>query len=144
MASYNAIRDARNQELSEELNKTRSYARELQAAVDELTAGNIERDRYIHGLASFDEMQTTNDRVGKLEDLVRVLTVQRSASGPANGRSPSLSQRVPVTGSNGLQTMELNVPKGNPLKPLKENRAPSRAASTDKIDESAGPRNSWY
>ena len=63
----------------------------------------------------------TNDRVKKLEDIVRALTAQRSLS-PSS--SPTIL--MPVQTTNG-QTLELSVPKGSALPPhKKENRGPVR------------------
>lgn len=85
------------------------------------------------------ELLEVKSRVSKLEDLVRVLTVQRSPLSDL----PKMTQYLPVTTSDG-QTLDLGVHKGMSLKSSKENRVPlsttsSAATSSTKIE--TAPRN---
>lgn len=85
------------------------------------------------------ELSDVKSRMAKLEDLVRVLTVQRSSTGtPSPMGSPKVAQRLPVTSSDG-QTLDLNAPKGVPLIPLKEHRATSGARTAFPSKPSGGP-----
>lgn len=101
----------------------------LRTKIDELDAGRI---------ATESELADLKSRISKLEDLVRVLTVQRSSAGtPSPMDSPKMAQRLPVNSSDG-QTLELNVPKGVPLIPLKEHRAASGVRTTSPAKLSNG------
>jgi hypothetical protein len=63
-------------------------------------------------------------RISKLEDLVRALTLQKTAATD----SSKLTQRMEVTSANG-QTLDLSVPKGKALVSLKSSRTSSPAPS---------------
>lgn len=85
------------------------------------------------------ELLEVKSRVSKLEDLVRVLTVQRSPSSDL----PKMTQYLPVTTSDG-QTLDLGVHKGMSLKSSKENRVPSSttsSAGTSSTKIETAPRN---
>lgn len=74
-------------------------------------------------------LNQTKERIDKLEDLVRALTLQS----PPLSNSPALVQRLPVQTSDG-RTVDLAVPKGRSVTPLgreqqareKDNQAPIR------------------
>lgn len=70
------------------------------------------------------DLLETKSRVSKLEDLIRALTLQKSAS----PESPKKAHFIPVSTSDG-QTIELSVPKGSSLVPLKDSRASSRSTT---------------
>ena len=59
-------------------------------------------------------------RISKLEDLVRALTVQKTATATVTD-SPKLAQLMEVTSAHG-QTLDLSVPKGKALVSLKSSR----------------------
>ena len=69
-------------------------------------------------------------RISKLEDNVRALTLQRTAA----PESSKLAQRIEVTSSDG-QTLDLSVPKGKALVPLKSS---SRATSPTPSSTNSG------
>jgi hypothetical protein len=64
-------------------------------------------------------------RISKLEDLVRALTVQKTATATD---SPKLAQLMEVTSAHG-QTLDLSVPKGKALVSLKSSRTSSPTPS---------------
>ncbi|KAK3669339.1 hypothetical protein LTR78_010762 [Recurvomyces mirabilis] len=72
--------------------------------------------------ALLEQLQTSNNRITKLEDLVRALTGNMS---PSNSASPTMTQQLPVHTASG-QTINLSVPKGASIgNNTRENRAPS-------------------
>ena len=76
-------------------------------------------------LAIRNDLLDAQSRISKLEDFVRVLTLQRTT--PAD--SPKLAQRMELTSTNG-QNLDLSVPKGNALVPLSSSRTPSPTPSS--------------
>lgn len=76
------------------------------------------------------------NRVSKLEDLVRALTLQKSVAPD----SPKQAQLIPITTSNG-QTLDLSVPKGKPLVSHKSSRtstpAPTNRTSDNVLNDHA-------
>lgn len=97
---------------------------ELQHAIQHL------RDDY---LAVHNDLLDAQRRISKLEDLVRVLTLQRT---PATD-SPKLAQLMEVTSSSG-QTLGLSIPKGKALVPLNSSRTSSptpSATNSDNLDD---------
>lgn len=63
-------------------------------------------------------------RITKLEDMVRSLTLQISTSMSSTTSSPAMAQRLPVQSANG-HSVDLLVPRGSGLSTGKENRAVS-------------------
>jgi hypothetical protein len=92
------------------------------------------RDNY---LTLQNEMLDAQRRISKLEDLVRVLTAQKTAATD----SPKLAQLMEVTSAHG-QTLDLSVPKGKPLVSLKSSRtsSPSPSATNSGTFDDEKPR----
>jgi hypothetical protein len=89
-------------------------------------------------LAIRNDLLDAQSRISKLEDFVRVLTLQRTT--PAD--SPKLAQRMELTSTNG-QNLDLSVPKGNALVPLSSSRTPSPTPSTTNSRLREGERIRW-
>ena len=89
-------------------------------------------------LAIRNDLLDAQSRISKLEDFVRVLTLQRTT--PAD--SPKLAQRMELTSTNG-QNLDLSVPKGNALVPLSSSRTPSPTPSTTNNRLREGERIRW-
>jgi hypothetical protein len=79
------------------------------------------RDDY---LTVRNDLLDAQHRISKLEDLVRIITLQQTAA----ANSPKLAQRMELTSANG-QTLDLSVPKGKALVPLTSSRTPNPAPS---------------
>lgn len=74
------------------------------------------------------QLQQANQRIEKLEGLVRALTAQNSTTGSTTTFttiSPTNTQLLPVQTNNG-QSLNLSVPKGNGFTGQKENHRPIR------------------
>ena len=89
-------------------------------------------------LAIRNDLLDAQSRISKLEDFVRVLTLQRTT--PAD--SPKLAQRMELTSTNG-QNLDLSVPKGNALVPLSSSRTPSPTPSSTNSRLREGERIRW-
>ncbi|KAK4916001.1 hypothetical protein LTR49_015912 [Elasticomyces elasticus] len=70
-------------------------------------------------------LKESNDKIAKLEDLVRELTGQIAELSKSAASSPVMVQRLPMRTTNG-QSLELAVPRGTGLCNGRENRAPLR------------------
>ncbi|KAK5723356.1 hypothetical protein LTR15_005054 [Elasticomyces elasticus] len=70
-------------------------------------------------------LKDSNDKIAKLEDLVRELTGQIAELSKSASSSPIMVQRLPMRTTNG-QSLELAVPRGTGLCNGRENRAPLR------------------
>jgi hypothetical protein len=76
-------------------------------------------------LTAQNDLADAQRRISKLEDLVRALTVQKTATATD---SPKLAQLMEVTSAHG-QTLDLSVPKGKALVSLKSSRTSSPTPS---------------
>jgi hypothetical protein len=90
------------------------------------------RDDY---LSVHNDLLDAQRRISKLEDLVRIITLQQTAAAD----TPKLAQRMELTSTNG-QTLDLSVPKGKALVPLKSSRTPSPAPSATEKPHRDGER----
>ncbi|KAK3684676.1 hypothetical protein LTR37_020043 [Vermiconidia calcicola] len=88
---------------------------DLETANDDITVLFEERDAMVTLL------NQANERIEKLEGLVRALTMQNSSNGSNTSSmsgSPTATQLLPVSTSNGT-ILDLSVPKGKALVPHK-------------------------
>jgi hypothetical protein len=76
-------------------------------------------------LTAQNDLADAQRRISKLEDIVRALTVQKTATATD---SPKLAQLMEVTSAHG-QTLDLSVPKGKALVSLKSSRTSSPTPS---------------
>ena len=102
---------------------------QLETANEDISVLFDERDALVTLL------NQANERINKLEGLIRALTLQNPSSGsnPSSANvSPPIVQFLPVQTANGQQ-VELSVPKGKGLAPhLKANRVPIKTFTPGK------------
>ncbi|KAK5738195.1 hypothetical protein LTR17_006225 [Elasticomyces elasticus] len=96
-----------------------ALAESLGGLKDDITDLEGEQDALIAVL------KESNDKIAKLEDLVRELTGQIAELSKSASSSPVMVQRLPMRTTNG-QSLELAVPRGTGLCNGRENRAPLR------------------
>lgn len=79
------------------------------------------------------DLAEAKNRIFKLEDLVRALTLQKSTADPPT----KMAQQLSISTNDG-QMLDLSVPRGSPLVSLKDKRGPSRTSTPAGIASTSG------